>query len=136
MKKRNYHAPIPHGVASKMLTEFVQSPPAMQQSMFTTLTIQDVIPERELSIMSLKAVVDKDMIEQVPDMLPCLPSRAYPIVVSGDGNCLARCGTLLAYGSEEFHLDIRLRLVKELVENEDLSLSNAYLSRGLTSTPN
>jgi hypothetical protein len=56
---------------------------------------------------------------------------ATPVYIKADGNCLPRCGSLLAFGSQEMHQEIRVRIVSELVTNSSLYLDDQYLSRGL-----
>ena len=42
-----------------------------------------------------------------------------PVCVIGDGNCLPRCASILAYGHEENHKEMRSRIIIELVTNFD-----------------
>lgn len=56
------------------------------------------------------------------------------VSVYGDGNCLARCGSLIMYGDEKHHLDVRLRIVCELALNVDTYLDSIFLARGYSST--
>ena len=44
----------------------------------------------------------------------------YPVLTGGDGNCLPRAISLLLFGSESFHVEIRCRPVIELVKNSQL----------------
>ena len=53
-----------------------------------------------------------------------------PVSVSADGNCLPRSGSVLAFGHENFADEIRVRLVIELVLNEDLSERLIPATRG------
>ena len=50
--------------------------------------------------------------------------------VQADGNCLPRAGSIFLCGNEEKHIEIRVRLVHELVKHSDLYLSDAFLNRG------
>lgn len=43
------------------------------------------------------------------------PSHMTPIAICGDGNCLPRCGSFLAWGTEERHLEMRTRIAVELI---------------------
>ena len=70
--------------------------------------------------------VDEISLDLYPQDVPQL----LPIDVYGDGNCLPRCGSVLAFGDEEHHKELRVRIVFELVENEDLYLSNDFLAQG------
>ncbi|OWF48333.1 vertnin-like [Mizuhopecten yessoensis] len=53
----------------------------------------------------------------------------FPVTVKGDGNCLPRCGSLVAFGNEE-HPEIRARIVMELALTETTYLDNNYLRQG------
>ena len=55
----------------------------------------------------------------------------YPIKIIGDGNCLPRCGSMLAFGNEDHHLEIRARIVVELALNETVYMNDEYLRRGV-----
>lgn len=55
-----------------------------------------------------------------------------PVNVSADGNCLPRSASLLAFGSESEHDEMRVRIVIELCLNCDLYISNSFLNRGIT----
>jgi hypothetical protein len=50
-------------------------------------------------------------------LIPPDHKAMYPVNVFGDGNCLPRCGSLIAYGIEGRHPEIRAHIVKELHEN-------------------
>ena len=50
----------------------------------------------------------------------------------GDGNRLPRSASVLAYGTEDNHLELRARIIRELVENEDKYLDDEYMSTGVT----
>jgi hypothetical protein len=75
--------------------------------------------------------VDQDSYEIAPGDLPG-PIR-IPIKTVGDGNCLPRCGSLFAFGTERRHIEIWTRIVIELVVNEDLYLDDVYLNKGTDS---
>ncbi|WAR23449.1 LOW QUALITY PROTEIN: hypothetical protein MAR_037118 [Mya arenaria] len=53
-----------------------------------------------------------------------------PVCVQGDGNCLPRSGSILAFGDEDHHTEIRCRIVIEMVTNIHLYLSVEYLQKG------
>ena len=61
------------------------------------------------------------------DHLPNLvPNKTY-----GDGNCFFRAVSHALFGTEERHVEIRVRIVFEAVLNEALHLSSDYLSLGM-----
>lgn len=47
-----------------------------------------------------------------------------PTPIYGDGNCLCRTGAMYLFGSEEYHKEIRARVVAEMTINKDWYLSN------------
>lgn len=58
-------------------------------------------------------------------------SVIYPVVVTGDGNCLPYTGSVLAFGHEKYGQEMRVRIVFELAMHKDLYLSNEHLRAGL-----
>jgi hypothetical protein len=62
-----------------------------------------------------------------------LCGRKEALSVVGDGNCLPRCGSIVAFGCEDKHLEIRTRMVVDMLVNEELYLEDKYLARGFTS---
>ncbi|XP_060573349.1 LOW QUALITY PROTEIN: uncharacterized protein LOC132731228 [Ruditapes philippinarum] len=54
----------------------------------------------------------------------------FPVCVQGDGNCLPRSGSILSFGDEDHHTEIRCRIVIEMVTNIDLYLSDEHLKNG------
>ena len=67
----------------------------------------------------------------VPNDIP-LESEVelYPAEIYGDGNCLPRCGSFLAYGNENHHQEIRKRIVLEMIANKAFYLDNKNLKKG------
>ena len=57
-----------------------------------------------------------------------MPLSAFVIIYSG--NCLSRTGSLFAYGTEQYHADIRLRISMEMIQYKEYYMTSA-LSRGL-----
>ena len=51
------------------------------------------------------------------------------VTVIGDGNCLPRTGSVLAFGNEMHHEEMRLRIVVEMAINRDTYLEKEYLTR-------
>ena len=60
------------------------------------------------------------------------PANYVPIVTKGLGNCFAHALSHALFGTQNRHVEIRVRLVFEAVMNEPLHLSNQYLSLGCT----
>jgi hypothetical protein len=61
-----------------------------------------------------------------------LNARAlYPCTIKADGNCLPSCGSVFGYGSDTNSAEIRVRIVTELVLNDDYYLDNKSLLKPL-----
>ena len=59
-----------------------------------------------------------------------LPANFVPIVTLGLGNCFSHALLRALLGTQNRHVEIRVQLVFKAVLNEDLHLSNQYLSLG------
>ncbi|XP_064649611.1 uncharacterized protein LOC135501423 [Lineus longissimus] len=59
--------------------------------------------------------------------------RKKALNVLADGNCFPRCASLLAYGNEDHHVEMRVRIVIEMTMNEDTYLNDNYLGGGFNS---
>ena len=55
-----------------------------------------------------------------------------PVSVIADGNCLPRSGSVLAFGSEAFHFEIRCRIIIELVKNKRCYLDVKEMNKGIS----
>ena len=73
--------------------------------------------------------IDKE-VERLLHNVKVPGSKKRPIKIYGDGNYLARVGSMFAYGSEEYHLDVRLRIVMELVMHRDYYLDAEKMAMG------
>ena len=70
--------------------------------------------------------VDTDAAFWLPDDAPpFLPVRIY-----GDGNCLPRCASLMAYGTQDHYDEMRIRITLELAIHMDMYLDNDFLQLG------
>lgn len=123
--------PSETGIVVEMLKTLIHSPPKYQFSTAQKLHLSDISPRTDLSVVALASRVDETASKLMPADVPHLPSNSWPIMIFGDGNCLPRCGSLLAYGSEAYHLEIRLRIAIELILHRESYLDSVYLSRGL-----
>ena len=56
------------------------------------------------------------------------PAGYLPNVTIGDGNCVARSLSTLIFGSEDNHLEVRVRLIHEMVTTKSLYLNSDFLS--------
>ena len=70
--------------------------------------------------------VDEDALTWFPkDSQPLTPLKIY-----GDGNCLARCASMMAFGYQDNHVEMRTRIVMELALNLDTYLDDEFLKSG------
>ncbi|XP_070207423.1 uncharacterized protein [Littorina saxatilis] len=84
-----------------------------------------VAAQPDLYMTSLRhETVDKIALDLLPSHAP---DRHVPVTVFGDGNCLPRSLSLLAYGHSENFVEMRVRLVFELSQNVALYSSFSYL---------
>lgn len=89
------------------------------------------LPPKDLSLKGLNRRQHNASIDLIPsDVLLSGDDSLLPVNVYGDGNCLARCLSLLAYGHERCHTEMRMRVVYELVCNRDLYLLDRFLRPG------
>lgn len=72
-----------------------------------------------------------DVDEASQQLYPADGPALTPVSIYGDGNCLPRCGSLLAFGQEDEHVELRVRLACELALNADVYLDDAFLGTGM-----
>lgn len=65
---------------------------------------------------------------EAADLYPHDGPNLVPVCIVGDGNCLPRSASLLAFGTEDWFGEMRARIVIELVLNEDFYLTDDNLS--------
>ena len=53
------------------------------------------------------------------------------VVVGADGNCIPRTASYISNGTESMHIEMRVRIVHELIAHRALYLDDSFLSRGL-----
>ena len=84
-------------------------------------------PERNLqvNIVDCSSFVYKTTHELVPDDIQP-NSPMFPAQVEGDGNCLSRTTSVLCYGHEQAHIEMRARIVIELAAHYELYLDIEY----------
>ena len=56
------------------------------------------------------------------------PSHIFPVEIVGDGNCLFRSLSLLLYGTEDNHVEMRVRVMIQLLIDIDYMLSDDVMS--------
>lgn len=93
--------------------------------------IDKTYPIEDLPVLDgSKYLTDHDAISLYPH--GDAPCSHVPIQTVGDGNCLPRVGSLFAFGTEEHHVEIRVRIFMELCRFEDTYVDNSFLNRGMS----
>ena len=78
---------------------------------------QTFSPYYQLTIADLgKVLIDGASLELLPTDMDI--RNLYPVHVAGDGNCLARCASLFAYGNEDRYMDIKTLMTEEMRSNQ------------------
>lgn len=109
--------------------QLIHSPYANKVEVCETLRFTPILLPDNMDVVSMNLAPDTYSEELLGTVL--LPGNVkIPCEVTGDGNCLPRCGSLIAYGMQEYHPEIRLRLVDEMIMFQDKYLNNDYLARG------
>ena len=97
----------------------------------TKLHIEELPKVSAKTFCNTGCVVDNDSLPLVPEDIPLKPdSRLFPCTIYGDGNCLPRSASVLVYGSEENHKQMRKRMVIELTRNEAYYLDKTFMKKG------
>ena len=63
------------------------------------------------------------------------PQNFVPIFTVGDGNCFTRAVSHALFGTENKHIETRMRIVYAAVMKEDLFITNSYLCLGMVDRP-
>ncbi len=69
--------------------------------------------------------ISKNLIKQITDLQPGL----NPICAYGDGNCLYRSISLIFFGNEDSHIEMRVRTIKELAVNSQYYTSGDFVDQ-------
>ena len=82
------------------------------------------LPSTRKNAEELPVILDNGALSIYPGDAPEMtPSKIY-----GDENCFFRALSKYVYGSEAYHSEMRVRIVLEMVHNEDLYTSNEHLN--------
>ena len=84
---------------------------------------------KDISLFSMKARIDSYAQKLLPEDIPSNISL-FPTIIYGDGNCLPRCGSFFAFGTEDCHIEVRVRIAIELITHSSYYLDNCNLSKG------
>lgn len=81
----------------------------------------------DIGLCSNELQEDLDAAKNIPYDIPS-DKELCPCELHADGNCLPSCGSVLAFGVTDHVDEIRVRIVVELVENENKYLDDNLLS--------
>lgn len=74
--------------------------------------------------------IDNFSLTLIPFDVPTKFKNHQPVEIFPEGNCFFRSLSRLVYGNERHHLEMRCRVVDDLVRYEDNYVSHDYLMRG------
>lgn len=120
------NGPVP---IADITAELIHSPFELKLTICNSIPENDIVIKEDLSLLGINASVDA-MSLQLYNTRTIPGVSKYPIIIEGDGNCLPRCGSVLAFGMQDKHAEIRLRIAMELITFSELYLSAEYLERG------
>ena len=100
----------------------------------TYLALKEEVKKITLPIKVQENLTDLEIKNPTPDKISLdiyphdAPQGYTPISVYGDGNCFTRSLSVLVYGNEEKHTELRARLCAEAVVHNEFYLDNDYLN--------
>lgn len=93
----------------------------------------DISYQTSLSIVDNRFTVDLVALDLCPDDIP-ENKVLFPVKVKPDGDCLAHCGSICAFGNEMKEVEIRARIIRELIISKSKYLDYTYLRKGVDIT--
>ena len=130
-KEQRGPRPVLEKDIDKLRRALIHSPYKIQLSTAKGISLPELEPKLNQSVAGLRAQGDFDALQLLPRDIPVLDGRCVPILIEGDGNCLPRVASVLAYGHQGNHLEMRLRIAMELIMFKDRYMDEQYLSQGL-----
>lgn len=74
--------------------------------------------------------IDELSVSLMPDLKNMTNTDLHPVSVMADGNCLPRTASLLAFGTEGRHQEMRKRIAVDMVINEEKYIKLEHLESG------
>ena len=124
-----FDGPIPEIKVRQITRSLIHSPFGDKLKECKLIKVQPVIPRNDLSVIDVSGTIDAIALNLLQG-LDVPGQQKMPVAIQADGNCMPRVGSFLAYGTEAFHHDMRLRIAMELVLHRSEYLDSKYLSRG------
>ena len=87
----------------------------------------------QAAIESYPVTVHSNIVTVDTDAAFWLPDDAHPFLlvrIYGDGNCLPRCASLMAYGTQDHYHEMWIRIALELAIHMDMYLDKDFLQLG------
>ena len=129
------NGPMDRVKTDEIAEKLINAPFPQKQKICSRIHLDDIVP-RDMSVVSLGGTVDQRANSILINHCEVPGVTKYPLLIEADGNCLPRCRSIAAYGSQEYHHDIRIRIALELVRNHAMYLNDDHLAKGLeTSRP-
>ena len=85
-------------------------------------------PMGTASLSAADPVVTPDV--NAASVFPKDSPRLTPLAIVGDGNGLPRCASVLVYGNQDHHAEMRARIILELVLAQECYLDESFLQMG------
>ena len=126
---KKYCGVVPPNDVKSLTRALIHSPRNIQLSTIKNIQLGTVDIQVNQTVVRLKKQVDVVALNQLPLDVP--DTNLYPVLITADGNCLSRADSVLAYGVEDHHMDVRLRIAIELIQHRDYYLDVVSLSRGM-----
>ena len=97
-------------------------------------TYGEINVNKDVNVVDQQLIGDANadsMMQSAPNYLPEELQGRIPVRVLGDGNCLPRTGSVLAFGHEKRYTEMRCRIVMELVRNKTIYLKLSHINQCL-----
>ncbi|XP_052061252.1 uncharacterized protein LOC127701423 isoform X1 [Mytilus californianus] len=118
----------------EVILQTLKSSTTVDDMMIKGTELASVIPhlrcnkDEDISISGSGLHIDKLGMELLPDDVK--EEGYFPASVLGDGNCLPRSASVIMYGTENNHTELRVRIALELACYLPLYVDHTYLRRG------
>ena len=123
---------IPHGVLWASVLTAMDECRDFNELIKLCTNLKDEMPQlkkRVKATFSRSDLIDTVAQSEIP---PDGPRQLFAVETNGDGNCMPRAVSKGYFNTDEFHLELRARLVVEGVINRDSYLNDDCLERGAT----
>ncbi len=113
----------------KITRNLIHSPYTHQLQVCKSLNLKPLTACAQYDVIKMNPDVD-EFSEKMLDNVHLPGTIKFPCHISGDGNCLPRVGSVLAFGTEARHAEMRLRICHEMMLFQHVYMSDDFISRG------